>query len=154
MMSDLETSRIEAGIKRIALNHTRKMTNDEMQQWARELRPYAGHLLAKVLEDFALGTDFPNVGEIRAKYMNERKAVEGAKPPAPLSERERQRSDTAAVFSMLWLVYEKRWRLQDFAGTALARAFGKDPQEALAVALGQFDRETVRQWMASNGGEL
>lgn len=148
-MSDLETGRIEAAIRRIALNHTRKLDRESVEQWARELRPHAGPVLTKVLGDFALGTDFPNVGEILAKYYSERKAVEQTRPAAPLTPRERQRSDIAAVFSMLWLVYEKRWRVTDFAGTAMARAFGGDPAKALRVAMEEYDREFVTRWMTS-----
>ncbi len=147
MIHDLETERIKGGIRRIALNHTRKITDAEAEQWATELRPYAGPMLAKVLQDFALGDEWPNLGQIRAKYFSDRKANEAGKPPLPLTERERARSDTAAIYSMLWLIYEKRWRVEDFAGHAIARAFGRDPAEALRAAMMQFSREDVARWM-------
>jgi hypothetical protein len=147
MISDLETERIKAGIRRIALNHTRKLTDGEVTQWANELRPYAGQKLAKVLEDFALGTEFPNVGEIRAKYFAESKADAPFKS-LQLTPDERKKANNAALKSMLWLHYVKRWRLEDFAGTTLAAAFGGDPKPHLERAKEAYSRELIERWMA------
>lgn len=142
---------IKRSVRMLCDAFARKLNEDALDTWAERLEPYATNpLLWRVLKDAVAWENWPNLGVLLGKIQSEIKHSEGTKPPPPMTERERQRSDTAAIYSMLWLVYEKRWRVEDFAGTALARAFGRDPAEALRVAMMQFDRETVANWMEKN----
>lgn len=154
MSYDSETERIKAGVRRIANNHARNMSDAQVTSWAETLRPYAGPVLMRVLDDFAIGDEFPNVGGIRAKYFG---LTQSSKTPRPQTEAERKKADHAAIVSMLWLHYEKGWRLEDFDGSPMARAFlglsfaqrdmndeqRAEVMRALRAAKMHYDRATI-----------
>lgn len=141
--------RIKRAVRMLCDAFGRKLSDEALDTWAERLEPYAGRpLLWRVLKDAVAWEQWPNLGTVLSKVQSEIKHGEATKLPPPLSERERQRADHAAIMSMLSLHYEQHWRLEDFSGHILGRCFGRDPFEALRAAKLQYDRESVQRWMA------
>lgn len=84
------------------------------------------------------------IGVINGGNGAERQVVQSQKP---LTEQEQRRSDFAAIMSMLWLHYEHNWRLSDFEGHIMGKAFGVDRLHALQTAAQHYDRDAVAKWM-------
>lgn len=116
--------------------------------WCKALAPYAkGSAIWRALAQACEGDKLPSINAVKLLMQTRRETMDWQSAPEPTPE-ERKRSDHAAILSMLWLHYEREWPLDSFAGHVLGRLFGKDPAEALRVALEVYDRPTVAKWMA------
>lgn len=119
--------------------------------WTRNLTRFYGPSLFRVLDDMQLGKGMPSIAEVLEALQASatRSLMERPTPPEPTKE-ERERSDKAAILSMLWLHYAKNWPLWEFKGHILARQFGdKDPQEALKAAKELYDKDLILAWMVN-----
>ncbi len=158
---------IKRSVRMLCDAFARKLNDDALDTWAERLEPYSKNpLMWRVLKDAVAWENWPNLGVLLGKIQAEIKHSEGTRTPPPMSDRERERSDTAAIRSMLWLIYEKGWKVEDFAGHALARAFLrlpiKPPEDetdedraahraaitrALTAAMQIYDRASIARWM-------
>lgn len=146
-MTNLEIERLNEKIGEMAEIHGRKLPVAARQRWIIKLRDFSFNAVMSVIDAGCDAKHMPALTEV-IEGVNSRQFSKGTYAPAvEMTPEQRKRSDLAAIMSMLWLHYEKRWKLSDIAGHALARAFGRDPVEALTVAKGIYSAEDVSRWM-------
>lgn len=143
-----DQDRLTRAIKLLSEAHSKRLSPAGILTWCRALAPFAKQAsLWRALEASCEEARFPSIAQVKS-LMRGRPETESFKPIPPLTPEQKRRADHAAVLSMLWLHYTQGWRLTDFHGTVLAKAFGKDPHEALAAAVAVYDEATVRRWMS------
>lgn len=126
----------------------RNLNKEALNHWVdRLLGLEPKSLLYRILSDFSDGAKMPALTEVLEAFNYAKRVRPEANLSPQLTEAERKRADQSAIMSMLWLHYEKKWPLSDFSGHVMARAFGRDPIDALMAAAEIFTREDIRKWM-------
>jgi hypothetical protein len=137
---------IRRAVKMLFLAFGKRDDPDMVSFWVNRLEPLASARLYSALTQACEGDKFPSLRSI-AMASAEQQRANARKEIPPLTAEEKKRADNAAILSMLWLHYEKNWRLEDFGGHVLGRLFGGNPQELLVKAKAHYDRATVAKWM-------
>lgn len=149
-----DRGRIRKSIQLLGTCFGKRLDADMVTFWVNRLEKLAGPRLWNGLAQACEEERFPTLKRLVEIGTGRRDTVEFVAPPA-LTSGERQKSDFAAIMSMLWLHYFHDWALADFSGHILGRQFikqmegpeGRSIGQILVMAKEKYPKEVVGRWM-------
>ncbi len=138
---------LRKAIKLLAEVHGKRLSDQAILVWCKALAAYTqGKALWRALAESCEDDRMPSIAKVKSR-LGDRPELSAMKPIPELTPREKDRSEQAAMLSMLWLHYVHGWGPEDFRGSIFETKYGKDPSTAIREAAERIDRATVERWM-------
>lgn len=144
---------IKAAVRQLWSAWTKRPSEEEQVAWTERLRPYfAKPALKHAMRECAETSDWvPTIPALLARMRAIEDAAQSRSKYEPtlhiLTAKEREKSDKAAVLSMLWLHHVKGWPTSAFSGTIFEERFAGMGQKAFEDAAKHYPRELLEAWM-------
>lgn len=136
--------RIVEEVKLLHALHHRRIQAEALKVWADECEKYAGAVLWEVLRQGRFGERCPTIGQVLDACRARAPKPQQEHPQLTLEQREK--SERAAIMSLLWLHYEHG--LTPELAQAFKQQTGEPAGAALLRARERYPRAIVQRWMA------